>query len=181
LHVEIIDLQIFAGASHIIGRPVLKADRDRSRQRIEEWARNDSIHAAKAASHAAHLLRDGIRRLKNWDAGDVFHYPWCLYLAALTCWTFQTCSNADPANGNEADDAVSNTDEDADWDAKAEMGALVSAMSRAKLEDLSKVASKYRKGDLPRIIAKQLSRIRWAVVQEGMIVLNGLDKKGGND
>lgn len=104
-----------------------------------------------------------------------------MYLAALTCWTFQTRSNADPANGNEADDAVSNNDEDADWDAKAEMSALVSAMSRAKLEDLSKVASKYRMGDLPRIIAKQLSRIRWAVVQEGMIVLNGLNKKAGND
>ena len=71
LRVEINDLQIFAGASHIIGRPVMKSDRERSKQRIEKWAKTESLSAAKATSHAAYLLRDGIRKLKKWDAGDV--------------------------------------------------------------------------------------------------------------
>ncbi|KAH9212205.1 fungal-specific transcription factor domain-containing protein [Leptodontidium sp. 2 PMI_412] len=171
LHVEINDLQIYAGASHIIGRPVMKADQDRSCQRIEQWAKHRSMAAAKASSHAARILRDGIRKLKDWDAGDYFHYPWCLYLATLTCWAFQMCSKSD--EGGEARD-LSEDEEDSDWDARAEMNALISAMTRSNLEDLWKVAGKYRTGDLPRVMAKHLARIRWAVVQEGMFVLKGL-------
>jgi hypothetical protein len=85
LQVEINDLQIYAGAAHIIGRPVTKSERDRSRQRVERWAQHCSLSAATAASHAAFILRDGIRKLKDWDAGDVFHYPWCLYIATVAC------------------------------------------------------------------------------------------------
>ena len=173
LHVEIIDLQIYAGAGHIIGRPVLKADRDRSHQRVETWSESSS--AAHAAGHAAQILRDGIRKLNNWNAGDVFHYPWCLYLATLTCWGFQVSSKADENAEPEAEEgSEKENDEDADWDSKAEMTALVSAMTRSKPEDLRKVAAKYRTTDLPRVMAKHLSTVRWAVVQEGMIVLNGL-------
>ncbi|KAH7399851.1 fungal-specific transcription factor domain-containing protein [Cadophora sp. MPI-SDFR-AT-0126] len=171
LHVEINDLQIYAGASHIIGRPVMKSDQDRSRQRIEQWAKHRSLAAATASSHAARILRDGIRKLKDWDAGDYFHYPWCLYLATLTCWAFQMCSKSEESG--EAMD-LSEDEEDSDWDARAEMNALVSAMTRSNLEDLWKVAGKYRTGDLPRVMAKHLARVRWAVVQEGMIVLKGL-------
>jgi hypothetical protein len=72
----------------------------------------------------------------------------------------------------------SDNEEDGDWDAKAEMNALVSAMTRSNLEDLWKVAGKYRSSDLPRIMAKHLSSIRWAVVQEGMIILRGLSVNG---
>ncbi|KAE8449879.1 hypothetical protein EG329_007356 [Mollisiaceae sp. DMI_Dod_QoI] len=172
LQVEINDLQIFAGASHIIGRPVTKVDRERSKARIERWAKHSSISAARAGSHAARILRDGIRKLKDWDAGDYFHYPWCLYLAALTCWAFQMCSKT--ADGAIGEGGGSDTEEDSDWDARAEMSALVSAMTRSNLEDLWKVAGRYRTGDLPRVMSKHLSTIRWAVVQEGMKVLNGL-------
>ncbi|KAI6710151.1 hypothetical protein JHW43_007332 [Diplocarpon mali] len=171
LHVEINDLQIYAGASHIVGRPVTSSDRARSRQRIETWAAPRSLAAAQAGSHAARILRDGLRKLQDWDSGDYFHYPWCLYLATLTCWAFQTCSRGEEerAGGPESAD-----EEDRDWDARAEMSALVSAMTRAELEDLWRVAGRYRTVDLPRVMLKPLARIRWAVVQEGMIVLKGM-------
>ncbi len=39
LNVEILDLQIYAGARHIIGRPVTRADYDRSRRMLKDWAR----------------------------------------------------------------------------------------------------------------------------------------------
>ncbi|KAE9375624.1 hypothetical protein N431DRAFT_333931 [Stipitochalara longipes BDJ] len=175
LNAEINDMQINAGANHIIGRLVTKVDRERSQIRVECWAKSSSPAATKAASHAAHILRDSIRRLKNWDAGDFFHYPWLLYLATLTCWTFQICTKNNEA-GDEAPVSAGD-DEDSDWDSRAEMNALVSAMARSSLEELGKVASKYRTGDLPRVIAKHLSSIRWAVVQEGMIVLKGLTGK----
>lgn len=175
LNVDIIDLQIFAGATHILGRPVLKPDRERSRQKIKEWAKQGSMPAAHAVSHAALLLRDGVRKLHNWDAGNVFHYPWCLYLATLTCWAFQV------GEGREVEGAIKEggpDDEDADWDSKAEMNALVSALARARLDDLWRMAGKYRAGDLPRVMVRYLSTIRWAVVQEGMIVLRGLGLGG---
>jgi hypothetical protein len=129
--------------------------------------------AAQAVSHAAHLLRDGIRKLNNWDAGNVFHYPWCLYLATLTCWAFQVAGK-NSEGGREVEGGNDVNDEDADWDSKAEMNALVSAVTRSRLDDMWKVAAKYRAGDLPMIMAKHLSTVRWAVVQEGMIVLRGL-------
>lgn len=112
-------------------------------------------------------------KLKDWDAGDVFHYPWCLYLATLTVWAFQVCSRG--ADATEAP-AVGG-DEDSEWDTQAEMMALVSAMTRSITEDLGKVAGKYRTADLPRVMARHLSTVRWAVVQEGMIVLKGLTNR----
>ncbi len=81
------------------------------------------------------------------------------------------CSKSD---GGAENREFSEDEEDSDWDARAEMNALVSAMTRSNLEDLWKVAGKYRTGDLPRVMAKYLARIRWAVVQEGMIVLKGV-------
>lgn len=134
-----------------------------------------SLAAAKATTHAAHLLRDGIRKLRDWDAGNVFLYPWCLYLATLTCWAFQVAGKND-GNGREYEGGGIDgaDDEDADWDSKAEMNALVSAFTRSRLEDLHKVAGRYRVGDLPKVIARHLGGIRWAVVQEGVVVLRGL-------
>jgi hypothetical protein len=179
LNVEIIDLQIYAGATHILGRPVLKVDKERSSRNIKQWAKPGSTAAAKAAAHGAHLLRDGIRKLQNWDSGNVFHYPWCLYLATLTCWAFQVAGKSSEGRDLEGGGYDSDAnDEDADWDSKAEMNALVSAFTRSRLEDLYRVAGKYRSSDLPKVMVKHLSTIRWAVVQEGMIVLKGLVSAG---
>lgn len=169
-------MQINAGASHIIGRPVTKVDRERSQARVERWTKDSSLSAAKAAAHAAHILRDGIRKLKNWDAGDFFSYPWCLYLATLTCWTFQICTKNNDG-GDEGPGSAGDDEESDDWDSRAEMNALVSAMARSNIDDLHRVARKYRTGDLPRVMAKHLSIIRWAVVQEGVVVLKGLAAK----
>lgn len=97
LETDIIDLQIYAGARHIIGRPVTDADRARSCTRIEEWiARDEGKRAAKAAWHAARLFRDGVCKLENWNVDEMFHYPWCLYLATLACWTFHEAAKKGP-------------------------------------------------------------------------------------
>lgn len=154
----------------------MRVDRERSQHKIQEWVKPGSMSAAKAVSHAAHLLRDGIRKLNNWDAGNVFHYPWCLYLATLTCWAFQIAGQTREArDGQRGIGSGENAnDEDADWDSKAEMNALVSAVTRSRLDELWKVAERYRSNDLPMIMTKHLSTIRWAVVQEGMIVLRSL-------
>ncbi|KAI1628946.1 fungal-specific transcription factor domain-containing protein [Exophiala viscosa] len=194
LNVEILDLQIYAGARHIIGRPVTRADYDRSRRIVKDWAKptpGGSTPAAKAAWHAAHMLRDGIMNLDNWDVNNAFHYPWCLYLSTLTCWAFHFANVVDkslssaPAIGGDRNmghakgqesplDQNNSVDDGIVWHAKAEMNALVSSMTSVIPENLWRGLGKYSTSGLTTVMAKHLSNIRWAVVHEGMKVLRGL-------
>jgi hypothetical protein len=202
LQVDIIDLQIVAGARHIIGRPVTGTDKARSRRRIEEWIERDGgERAARAASHAGWLFRDGVRKLENWNVDEMFHYPWCLYLATLMCWVFHSSCTKSASIASSAHttstttnntksptktsapttlDTENDDDEDSDWDARAEMNALISALTRLDdkkesfVPEMWKVGSKWRTGGLVRCMVKQLNTVRWAVVREGMIVLRGL-------
>jgi len=211
LDVDIIDLQIYAGARHIIGRLVTGADRARSKTRIEEWiTRDGGKSAGNATWHAARLFRDGVRKLENWNVDEMFHYPWCLYLATLTCWTFhnaavQETSSSSPmsevtisgvtsarsgfaTSSSSAVDEITGPpghmeeadDEDGDWDSRAEMNALISALTKLNpskdnfAKEVWAVGKRFRTQGLLRCMVKQLNTVRWAVVREGMIVLRGL-------
>jgi hypothetical protein len=210
LDVEITDLQIHAGARHIIGRPVTDADRTRSKARIEEWMTRDAgKRAGNAAWHGARLFRDGVRKLENWNVDEMFHYPWCLYLATLTCWTFHNAAvQGSPSILPKLDTTIGGStsiperpiasssmvdgetalsghiedpdDEDGDWDARAEMNALISALTKLEpskdtfTKEIWEVGRRYKTQGLLKCMIKQLSTVRWAVVREGMIVLKGL-------
>jgi hypothetical protein len=205
LSADIIDLQINAGARHIIGRPVTASDKERSRIRINEWiCENGGERASKATWHAARLFRDGVRKLENWNVDEMFHYPWCLYLATLTCWTLQHASakaamaklfvhpdsrdNVRRMSEREKGNSFMQHErlggdgegEEDDWDSKAEMNALISAMTRLEAgrggfaQDMWRAAGKGKIGGLLGCMVKQLGTVRWAVVREGMIVLRGL-------
>ncbi|TVY20738.1 Zinc finger protein klf1 [Lachnellula arida] len=173
LNVEIIDLQIYAGARHIIGRPVTSGDYDRSRSIVKDWARKDeSQAAAKAAWHAAHLLRDGIMNLGNcWDVNE-FVYPWLLYLSTLTCWAFFAAKDDHGSGNYRSRDAVRHAGAGAN--SQAEMSALVSGMTSVAPDGLWKTVGKFSTGGLTATIARHLSTIRWAVVHEGLKILRGL-------
>lgn len=272
LAVDIVDLQIFAGAKHIIGRGVTDGDRERSARRIKTWlglntnnntdkpletntigfedllqtpqGRNEVLdkfkeeiskrrekerevvkgkkRSAKAAWHAARLFRDGVTKLTDWDVDEMFHYPWCLYLAALMCFVLHEAASGkiSPTHG-ETHTSTSSTqppftsarrgttqhfnsnphagssravrhpytgeDDEADWDAKVEMDALISGLTKfgdGKSEfkesngnwenEIWNVAGKIGTPGLLRCMVKQLNTVRWAVVREGMIVLRGL-------
>lgn len=173
LNVEILDLQIYAGAGHILGRPVTHGDYDRSRRILKQWIRPDESQAAgKAAWHAAHLLRDGIMNLDNWDVNDVFHYPWCLYIATLTCWAFHNDKDDDGHN-NHAPRGAGQMEETA-TNAQAEMSALISGMTSVAADGILRTMGNYPTSGLIAIIAKHLGTVRWAVVHEGMKILRGL-------
>jgi hypothetical protein len=211
LDVDIIDLQIQAGARHIIGRLVTDTDRARSKTRIQEWVtRDEGKSAGNATWHAAHLFRDGVRKLENWDVDEMFHYPWCLYLATLVCWTFHnaavqmtfsssplsdvTISNFTSAlsgSTNSSPPAVGEItglpshmeepdDDDGDWDSRAEMNALISALTKldpikdAFPKEIWEVGGRYKTQGLLRCMIKQMNTVRWPVVRAGMIVLKGL-------
>jgi hypothetical protein len=184
LSVEILDLQIYAGARHIIGRPVFSEDFNRSRRVLKEWAKpGGSTQAAKAVWHAAQLLKDGIMKLENWDVDSAFHYPWCLYLASLTCWAFHFANVFDtslvPVQRRspqvDVEDAAEIPGRDGDlWDSKAEMNALVSHLASATPETLWQILDKRSTSGLTRVMASHLGNIRWSVVHEAMKVLKGL-------
>ncbi len=188
LEVEIADLQIYSGAKHMLGRAVTDLDRQRSRTRIKEWIHRDGKSAGRAVCHAARLFRDGVLKLENWNVDDMIHYPWCLYLATLMCWTFHST-----VVENSADDLQPSlmsitelgceSDEDGDWDAKTEMNALISAMTRLGFtsdtfaRDTWVVAGKHSAAGLITCMVKQLNTVRWAVVRDGMTVLKNLLNK----
>jgi hypothetical protein len=71
-------------------------------------------------------------------------------------------------------------DEDGDWDSRAEMNALISALTKldpmkdAFPKEVWEVGRKYKTQGLLRCMVKQLNTVRWAVVIEGMIVLRDL-------
>ncbi|KAF2085590.1 hypothetical protein K490DRAFT_46125 [Saccharata proteae CBS 121410] len=88
LNAEFLDLQIYAGARHILGRPVGRPDYERSQRIIKSWASQQPAPASTAAWHAAQLLRAGMTDLQDFDSMGLFHYPWTVYLATLTCWAF---------------------------------------------------------------------------------------------
>ncbi|KAF2460153.1 fungal-specific transcription factor domain-containing protein [Lineolata rhizophorae] len=190
LGADILDIQIYAGARHILGRPVARPDYARSQRVVRRWAaaagdpasESDAPPAAAAAGpaawHAAKLLRDAVTDLKEFDAGGLFHYPWCLYLATLTVWAFY---HGRPAGSVNASDDAAGVDADEDgedeivWDARGDMKRLVESMTDSDVVDLALLpAGKRRTIGLTAVVAKHLSKVRWAVVHDGMQVLRGL-------
>lgn len=104
--------------------------------------------------------------LEGWDVDQQFHYPWCLYLATLTCWAFHhsksEASHSTRSSGDSANDESS-------------MNALISSMTAVGPEGLERLAGRQSTSGLINVVAKHLSNIRWAVVFEGMKVLRGLE------
>jgi len=173
---EFLDLQIYAGARHILGRPVARADYVRAKRVVHQWLKNDAPAAGRAAWHAAHILGESIMNLEDFQLIGVFHYPWCLYLANITCWAFhhaQPTSKELPDNCDHAA-AMEEDDDDIIWDAKAEMNALISSMTTSRPEDLAGLAGKRRVDGLTAVISQALAKVRWAVVHDANSVLRGL-------
>ncbi|KAK5208852.1 hypothetical protein LTR41_005249 [Exophiala xenobiotica] len=176
LNVEVLDLQIFAGARQILGKPVTPLDYERSRKIIHTWLISEATRTivGRAAWHACRVLRDAIIDLDEGDLTDLFHYPWCLYLATLICWAFHSGGGASP-------NAASNVKQAA-WqaknlDSKSEMTALISGMgSCTSVEDLNKAAGSYRTQGMIALMVNQLASVRWAAMHEGTKVLKALGR-----
>ena len=173
LNADFLDLQIYAGARHILGHSVNRADYIRSQRVVKQWAGDNTQSAAKAASHAAHLLQESLLHLEDFDQMGLFHFPWCLYLATLTCWAFHHARPAQ-SHGRSMEDAHGHDEDEIVWDAKAEMKMLVGDMVNTSVESLAGLRGKRRTSGLIAVVANHLSKVRWAVVQDGKTVLKGL-------
>ncbi|KAI1373300.1 fungal-specific transcription factor domain-containing protein [Hypoxylon crocopeplum] len=177
LHSEFLNIQIFAGARQILGRPVQRADFIRSEKVVKRWATGHVVEgpdnvdecagAASAAWHAAQLLQAASQTLVDFDSMGLFHVPWCLYLATLTVWTFHHTGAKGFGSGPEEDSELV-------WDAQAEMRAIVDSMVDAGVDGLPNVQGLKRTGGMVWVMAEVLSKVRWGIVHAGVTVLKGL-------
>lgn len=163
-----INLQIYGGARHILGRPVSKADYVRSQKVVKRWAAEEVQRAVKAIWHSACLLKDASdSREGSFIFVDVFHHPWTIFLASLTLWAFH---QARPTTTSDQDDEMI-------WDAKQHMSQLLNGIISEGYYSQQLAASHLGKNctaGLTAIVVGHLSKIRWAVVHDGMMVLKGL-------
>ncbi|KAL4936963.1 hypothetical protein BDV06DRAFT_232907 [Aspergillus oleicola] len=158
LHVEVLDLQIAAGAPQILGRVVTYSDRGRSRGMLARWLGSSSC--GPASRHAAFLLQDAVLSLHDWEQTDAFHFPWCLYLATLTVWAFH-------ARENEKGMARPT-------DLSSLIVAMTTCASNANGSGSPDLGVVYDTRPLVRAMAQQLATVRWAMVHDAMKVLINL-------
>lgn len=159
LNVEVLDLQIVAGANKILGRTVTPADQSRSQRNILRWLHEDSSASSAAARHSSTLLQDAVLSLHDWDQTDAFHFPWCLYLATLACFVFHRGMDLSSSEHRMTTD----------------LSSLIVMMTNCPSEtELAALSGKYDPKPLAAAIAQQLATVRWAVVHDAMKVLVGL-------
>ncbi|KAK1572705.1 fungal-specific transcription factor domain-containing protein [Colletotrichum navitas] len=206
LNMDFLDVQIYAGARHILGRPVQQRDYHRSAQVVKRWATCSDTHprhhlssarqnhrdvddngsqskqsASGAAWHAARMLRETRGIHKNTEAMNLFHVPWCLYLATLTCWAYHHARPSRSHRGSsrrsfdEFDDDAELEEDEMIWDPQGEMEALITSMSeRADRSEITLRRERKRTNGLVWIMADILTTVRWGIVHAGVVVLRGL-------
>jgi hypothetical protein len=97
IHTSILDLQILAGLTRLMGKPVTTASARNSLIRMSTvWAGSEG--ASKSVHHAVKLLSETLfpenhSRSRLWREGEpnlrgILHSKWCQYLATLTLWAW---------------------------------------------------------------------------------------------
>ncbi|KAG8162530.1 hypothetical protein KVR01_008295 [Diaporthe batatas] len=191
LHMDFLDIQIYAGARNILGRPVQQQDYVRSSRVVKRWASGSRERAATAAWHGAGMLRDLMTGDGSSDFGgsskpvveschltSLFHVPWCLYLATLSCWAFHHAKSTrrgrlEDDNHFDDDGDVSDGSDEIVWDSNKEMHDLIVTMT-GSVRDVMASQGRKRTNGLVWVVADSLSKVRWGIVHAGMVVLRGL-------
>jgi hypothetical protein len=189
LHTPFLDLQIYAGARHILGRPVARQDYVRSQRVVKKWVADNLKEASKAVWHAAALVDQGINILdgesgvSDLGGGRLWHLPWAVYLGTLVVWgVWHAKPTPTPRQISNDMDMIMEDDDEIIWDPQAETRQLLETILKSNPEMLldggnSSITSGMGKrgtNGLAAIVSRCLSKVRWAVVHDGMMVLRGL-------
>ena len=92
LHVDITDLQIFAGAQKLFGRTISKSDHDRAKHKMIEWVRTSA--ARGATFHSIQILKPivmattGYHDFYNTRHDYLIYRAWAIYHALLVVWAY---------------------------------------------------------------------------------------------
>lgn len=166
---EVLDLQIYAGARHILGRPVTRVDYSRSIKVVKQWTNRDRSKAKKAVWHAAWTLKSTLEPEDDGNLVDTFSYPWTLYLAALVLWSFHHAGPTVPhTHPEDGDDMI--------WDARSHMKRLLDATIANGPTDPTPIPplGGNPTAGMASVVASKLSKVRWAICHDAMLVLKGL-------
>lgn len=91
-HVDIVDLQIFAGAGRLMGRSITARDYSTARDKTERWATKASARDATfyALKFLIACFSDPAVPMGEYVARDdyLLNRPWVMYFAALVVWTY---------------------------------------------------------------------------------------------
>lgn len=174
LNCEIRHLQTAAGAKAIFGHIVTPSDYEDSCKWVRQWVRNSLDSAGHAAWHAAQLFHEGMLNLKNWEVHGVFHYPWCLYIATLTCWAFHNFGAETSSLGPACDHSSPAKAEELHRSSKGSMHYLVAAMASVTPAYIDGLIGMCCTHSLAIKMAKYLRGVRWTAAYEAMKILEGL-------
>lgn len=189
LWTNLVDIQIFAGCVHLLGMTVNEQNYSKSKKQVTEWVYQIGI-SDKAVIHAAQLLRTGLTNLENWEVDGTFHYPWCLYLAVITCWSFfkilqdhnptlmPATATATP-NPNNHMGSMDGIVEPVILDNKSGMRRFVSLVTSGTPDEV-RALKNIHASDLKAMvdeIASHLGTIRWAIIYEASKVLKKLSRE----
>lgn len=165
---------------------------------VRRWVAENGQEAGRAVWHAAALVEHGVGMLDGESGACEFgssggggcrlwHLPWAVYLGTLVVWgvwyarpvpispssaSSSSTSSSHYANQDEEDEII--------WDPQSEMKSLLATISRSDPERLLEAGviagGVWKRGTngLAAVVSKCLSKVRWAVVHDGMMVLRGL-------
>ncbi|KAK0385403.1 hypothetical protein NLU13_7879 [Sarocladium strictum] len=199
LNMDFLDVQVYAGARQILGRPVQQKDYIRSAAVVKKWAAAPKTTASgvsldntsattssagstpakhcatTAATYAALNLHRHIDHLTRQDAMSLFHVPWCIYLLTLTLWASQHARAVEPSShGTLGVLAMDEDDDEMVWDAHAEMQGLLLSLIENDGAPPRSGAAKRRTNGLVWIMTETLTKVRWGIIHGAVSVLKGL-------
>jgi hypothetical protein len=91
-HVDIVDLQIFAGAGRLMGRSITARDYHSAKEKTSRWATKASARDATfyALKFLSTCFLDPAAQPGEYAARDdyLLNRPWVMYFAALVVWTY---------------------------------------------------------------------------------------------
>lgn len=184
LNTPFLDLQIYAGSRHILGRPVTRSDYSRSQMVVKRWVAGNTSDVGNAVWHAAAVVSQGIVALDT-ACGDslgarLWHLPWTVYLGTLVIWG---AWHARPAatvpmtvlHGDNEDEII--------WDPESVMKCFLQKISvsdpaqllwREHSSAMTNAEVNRGTNGLTAVVSGILGKVRWAVMHDGMVVLRGL-------
>jgi len=93
LHIDVIDCQIFTGATKLFGRTISSTDYERARHKIVEWVKTSA--ARSAAFHAIQLLKPvvlapfpGSQEFFNCRDDHLLNRSWAIYYSLLVLFAY---------------------------------------------------------------------------------------------
>jgi hypothetical protein len=196
-HVDIVDCQIFAGASRLLGRSITPKDYSNIREKItERWAtrasaRDAAFYALKFLAqvlippyegdrfgHASPILPLAFEQNQYYARDDfLLNRPWVLYFSALVVWCYGYALEG-PITPTPTDDQFA-TAEQRDQDMRDYLDRVGGIRAP---DDLEGVKGKNRCLGLLMILKESFSLTRWELTHEAANLLgNCINKLKGLD